>query len=175
MMPLSRIFFCISGTLPATQRSNKESFIRPLLSRVLQNLVGGLLSCALFCGCSGTDQPNSAPAKSLPTTDQIGEFDSNAGLQVVTPDAQVTDPITGPLEILKKVRIQLPTLQIEHALNLYNAAEGNYPKSHEEFMTNIIQANRLVLPQLPADLQYQYDVANHKLVIVRVADGKIVE
>ena len=148
----------------------------PLLSHVLQNLVGGLLACALFCGCSGTDQPaNPSTLKSPPTTDQIGEFDSNAGLQVVTPEAHVTDPITGPLEILKKVRIQLATLQIEHALNLYNATEGTYPKSHEEFMTNIIQANRLVLPQLPANFQYQYDVANHKLVIVRVADGKIVE
>jgi len=141
-----------------------------------QNFFPGLLACALLCGCSGGDQATSPPAlKSPAMTDQIGEFDPNAGLQVVTPEAKVTDPLTGPLEILKKEQIQLPTLQIEHALNLYNATAGNYPPSHEIFMREIIQANRLALPQLPPDLQYQYDVANHKLLIVRAADGKIVE
>lgn len=128
----------------------------------------------LWCIISGCAEAPQAP-KRLPTTDKIGEFDPNAGKEVVPLDAKVTDPITGPLEILKKVRVQLPTLQIEHALNLYNASEGNYPKTHEEFMTQIIKANNLVLPQLPGDLSYQYDVENHKLVIVRTGDGKIVE
>lgn len=155
---------------------NPEFSMNPQLSAGPASLLHGLLFCVVFCGCSEGNQPaNPATPKSVPPTNQIGEYDPNAGLQVVTPDAQVTDPITGPLEILKNVRVQLPTLQIEHALNLYNAAEGNYPKSHDDFMRDIIQANRLVLPQLPADLLYQYDVTNHKLVIVRAADGKIVE
>jgi len=142
------------------------------------NLKFGWLTLAgllLLCGAAGGCSDGQPSAKPRPTTTDIGEFNPDGGQEIVPLEANVTDPVTGPLEILKKVRIQLPSLQIEHALNLYNATEGNYPKTHEEFMTQIIQANRLALPQLPADLQYQYDVANHQLLIVRAADGKIVE
>jgi hypothetical protein len=132
-----------------------------------------MVTCGALAGCMDST-PSSGPKK-LPTTDKIGEFDPNAGKEIVTPDAKVTDPITGPLTILKSVRIQLPTLQIEHAINLFNASEGRYPKSHEEFMTRIIQENQLKLPQLTADLEYQYDVDNHRLVIIRTEDGKVVE
>ena len=129
--------------------------------------------CLNNCGCMDSTPP-SGPKK-LPTTDKIGEFDPNAANEIVTPDAKVTNPITGPLEVLKAVRIQLPTLAIEHALNLFNASEGFYPRSHEEFMTRIIEENKMRLPQLTPDLEYQYDVANHKLLIVRTADGKVAE
>jgi hypothetical protein len=129
--------------------------------------------CLNLCGCMDTAPP-SGPKK-LPTTDKIGEFDPNAANEIVTPKAKVTDPITGPISVLNTVRIQLPTLVIDHTLNLFNAAEGYYPRSHEEFMTRIISENNIKLPQLSADLEYQYDVANHKLLIVRTADGKIAE
>ena len=132
-----------------------------------------IVTCGAVSGCMDTT-PSSGPKK-LPTTDKIGEFDPGAGKEVVVPNAEVTDPITGPLEVLKAVRIQLPTLQIEHAVNLFNASEGRYPQSHEEFMTRIIQENQLKLPQLSAGLEYQYDVGNHKLVIIRTADGKVVD
>ena len=129
--------------------------------------------CLLVCGCMEAAPPT-GPRK-LPTTDKIGEFDPNAANEIVKPDARVTDPVTGPIAVLNAVRIQLPTLAIDHALNLFNATEGNYPRSHEEFMTRIIAENNIRLPQMSADLEYQYDVANHKLLIVRTADGKIAE
>jgi hypothetical protein len=121
------------------------------------------------------DETPPAGPKKPASTDKIGEFDPNAANEIVTPKAKVTDPITGPLEVLKAVRIQIPTLAIEHALNLFNASEGFYPRSHDEFMTRIIKENNIRMPQLPPDLEYQYDLANHKLVIVRTADGKPAE
>lgn len=131
------------------------------------------LTCFHICGCMDT-APSSGPKK-LPTTDKVGEFDPNAKNEIIIPDAKVTDPITGPLEVLKAVRMKIPALAIEHAVNLFNASEGFYPRSHEEFMTRIIAENNMRLPQLPADLEYQYDVANHKLLIIRIADGKVAE
>jgi hypothetical protein len=145
--------------------------IKILVSSLLQFFL--VMICGAMAGCMQATPP-SAPKKP-PTTDKIGEFDPAAGKEVVTPDAKVTDPITGPLEVLKSVRMKLPALQIEHAVNLFNASEGRYPQSHEEFMTRIIQENQLRLPQLPAGLEYQYDVTNHKLVIIRTDDGKVVE
>ena len=129
----------------------------------------------LFVGCADVSEPaaqqSSAPAKPA----EIGEFDQEAGKEVVKLDAKVTDPITGPLEILKKARVELPMLAIEHALNIFNANEGRFPKSHDEFMTQVIAANNIRLPVLPSGLDYQYDVDGHRLVIVNTADGKTVE
>ena len=129
----------------------------------------------LLSGCVETSQPVAQKPADPPKPAEIGEFDQEAGKEVVTLDAKVTDPITGPLEILKKARVEIPMLAIEHALNLYNAAEGRFPQSHDEFMTQIISANKIRLPVLPSGLDYQYDVAGHRLVIVNTADGKTVE
>ena len=126
--------------------------------------------CLVSTGCM--DPPRSSGPKKPPTTDKIGEFDPNADGEVVTPTANVTNPITGPLEILKLEQVKLPLLAIQHALNLYNAAEGHYPESHDEFMTQIIKANNIRLPVLPSGQEYQYDLANHTLLIVKQEDAK---
>ena len=139
------------------------------------NRLKTILSALLFVGCVEVSETEPRKPSPPPAAGEIGEFDPNAGKEVVTLDAKVTDPITGPLEILKKARVEIPMLAIEHALNLYNAAEGRFPQSHDEFMTQIISANNIRLPVLPSGLAYQYDVEGHRLVIVNTADGKTVE
>ncbi len=128
-------------------------------------------------GCADSAAPTSRPPgpKALPTTDTVGEFDPNAGSEIVKPHVEVTDPITGPLAVLQNVRVEVPQMAIEHALNLFNASEGRYPETHAEFMTRIIGENKIGLAKLQDGLEYQYDVANHKLVIVRTGDGKVVQ
>ncbi len=56
-------------------------------------------------------------------------------------------------------------MQIPQALNLFQASEGRYPNSQEEFMQKIIQANQIVLPKLPEGDSYVYDVPSHTLMI----------
>ena len=56
-------------------------------------------------------------------------------------------------------------MQIPQALTLFQASEGRYPNSHEEFMQKIIQANQIVLPKLPEGDSYLYDVQSHTLMI----------
>ncbi len=58
-------------------------------------------------------------------------------------------------------------ISIEHALNLYWATEGNYPKTHDEFMTKIIKFNQIQLPELDPGVEYIYDPEDHKLKIHR--------
>jgi len=129
----------------------------------------------LFVGCMDVSEPAAQQPSAPPKPAEIGEFDQKAGKEVVKLDAKVSNPITGPVEILKAVEVKAPTLLIEQALNFFNANEGRFPKSHEEFMTQIISANKIQLPVLPSGLDYQYDVAGHRLVIVNTADGKTVE
>ncbi|MCA1685223.1 MAG: hypothetical protein LC745_04430 [Planctomycetia bacterium] len=57
-------------------------------------------------------------------------------------------------------------LQIEHAMNLYKAANDRYPKDYDEFMAEIIKANNIALPQLPYYQTYGYKADEHRLIIL---------
>lgn len=59
---------------------------------------------------------------------------------------------------------------MKHSLDLFNATEGRYPNSHEEFMTTIIQANQIALPELDPGVEYLYDPEDHQLKVWRPED-----
>lgn len=130
---------------------------------------------ALTAGCMESleeqtkKSPNSIIGK---TTQDIGEYDPNAGNKVQSGKVNITNPVTGPLQAYGPIVQQISTLGIEHAVNLFHASEGRYPKDHDEFMQRIIKENQIQLPVLPGELKYQYDVANHKLMVVEIATGK---
>ena len=120
----------------------------------------------LLSGCMESQQSTAPKPK---TTDKIGEFDPNAGSEVVKPDVKITNPVTGPLEAYHPLMQQVAALGVEHAVNLFNGLEGRYPNSHEEFMTRVIKENSIRLPVLQPGLEYQYDVENHKLLVIQTA------
>jgi len=127
----------------------------------------GLALCAAGCMQSLEDQvkkdPNSIIGKK---TQDIGQFDPNAGAKVSDSKIQATDPITAPVSAYGPMLERISKTQIEAALNLFNAAEGRYPNSYDEFMTRIIKENNIQLPVLPGGKKYQYDVENHQLVVI---------
>jgi len=129
------------------------------------------LSLGLVIGCFKPPQPPEEPAALQPAAaaqpTEIRQFDPAAGKRVVDPERPVTDPITGPLVVLQNAREKIPQLAIQHAVNLFQAAEGRYPASFEEFMSRIIQENRINLPQLPQGLNWEYDVDAHQLLVVQ--------
>lgn len=57
------------------------------------------------------------------------------------------------------------SIQIPQALQLFKATNGRTPKSHDEFMTQIIRANRIKLPELPAGQRYVYDPKQAQLMV----------
>ena len=65
---------------------------------------------------------------------------------------------------------QLSIGQIKHALDLYEAENGRYPKDYKEFMEEIIKKNNIALPQLPYYLEYGYDEKEHKLISLEYPD-----
>ncbi len=60
-------------------------------------------------------------------------------------------------------------IQIPEALKLYKATNGNGPRSHAEFMGQIIEANQIQLPELPAGQRYVYDSETEQLMVERPA------
>jgi hypothetical protein len=63
-------------------------------------------------------------------------------------------------------------LSIQHAMDLYHAANDRYPKDYDEFMNEIIKANNIALPKLPYYQQYGYDEKEHKLLILEYPELK---
>lgn len=56
-------------------------------------------------------------------------------------------------------------IQIPSAVNLFTATEGRKPNSHDEFMSKIIKANQIRLPELPAGQTYVYDPEIGELMV----------
>ena len=62
---------------------------------------------------------------------------------------------------------QVVFLNIEHAINIDYGLNGDFPKSHEEFMERVIKFNQITLPELDEGDEYLYDPEDHTLKIFR--------
>lgn len=51
---------------------------------------------------------------------------------------------------------QMMILSIDHANQLYMAEKGDFPESQEEFIKNIVEFNKIKLPEIPEDEEYCY-------------------
>jgi hypothetical protein len=128
------------------------------------------LAVALLAGCMDSlgDQAKKDPNVIIgKTTDKVEKFDPNAKQEVSDSKVRADDPILYPLQAYGPMVEQISKLHVEHALDLFNASEGRYPKDYDEFMEKIIKANQIKLPKLPGEWRYAYDVPNHKLEVVR--------
>jgi hypothetical protein len=142
-----------------------------VFSQIGRLMVSATILNSLLFGCA--EPPAPSTVKKPATTTEIGEFAPGAKKEIADPKVPVTDPITGPLAVLKNAQLKIPQIAVEHALNLFQASEGRFPESHAEFMQRIITENQIRLPQLSAGLNYEYDVQNHRLVIVRAGDAAL--
>lgn len=56
-------------------------------------------------------------------------------------------------------------MQIPKSMQLYEATNGAPPKTHDEFMKEIIEANDINLPDLPPSHRYVYDPETAELMV----------
>jgi len=62
-------------------------------------------------------------------------------------------------------------IQIPLLLAHYNAEQGHAPKTHEEFMEEIIRKGKVVLPELPEGHEYIFNPESQQLEILRPEDA----
>lgn len=74
---------------------------------------------------------------------------------------------TTPAKAYFQTRERLAFIQVEQAIQLYRGVEGRLPKSHEEFMEKVIQANGIQLPELAPDSRYVWDAEKGELMVER--------
>lgn len=98
-------------------------------------------------------EPEESPMAAQKATAGVGKQG-----QSLNDNEGVAKMISGPAAALFKVKQRVIfDIQIPQALQLFQATEGRMPKDHDEFMTKIVQFNRLQLPELPAGNVYQFN------------------
>jgi hypothetical protein len=85
---------------------------------------------------------------------------------IVAPQITAKDPITLPANAYVTIVGETSILHIQHALDLYYAENGRYPKNYDEFVVTIVKPNNIALPMLPYYQKYGYDEKEHTLVIL---------
>lgn len=86
--------------------------------------------------------------------DSIGENDARS---------IITGPAVAYFNTKEKIVFEI---QIPQALNFFEATNGRKPKSQEEYMRDIIEANKIKLPVLPEGMVYEYKPDVHELWVV---------
>jgi hypothetical protein len=140
-----------------------------------------LTLATVLVALSGCDEP--APKKAAPQppaakprpilnerTQDIRDTQKEiqkGGAVPAPPRVVAKDPFTLAGNVYVSAIGQTSIGQIKQAVELYRANnDGEYPKTHQEFMENVIKPNNIRLPTLPYYQEYSYDVATHQLNII---------
>ncbi len=136
---------------------------------IVRRLVVSIAVLAMVTASCSSPESTTPKKKSVfkQRTQDVGEFDPTAGKEVSDSKVRVTSPVLAGVEAYGPLAEQVAKLGVDHSLNIFNALNGRYPKDHDEFMREIIKKNNMQLPKLPYGARYEYDVANHKLVVVK--------
>ncbi len=101
------------------------------------------------------------------------ETQPKAGGVETPPKITAKDPITLVGNAYVSIVGQASIMNIQHALDLYQATNGDYPKTYAEFKEKIITENNIALPMLPFYQEYGYDAPTHRLVVLEYPDRKV--
>ncbi len=151
----------------------------------MRTLVGvAILSVLGFAGCSGEDPFDTGPTRSAAPEAMGLTMDTveSAGAPVARQEAPKPERVkaeagvtgrgdyggglgTKALSTYVRVQEKVEFLQVDQALNLYKATNGELPKSHDEFMEKVIKPNQINLPKLQEGDKYIYDPEEGKLMV----------
>ena len=106
---------------------------------------------------------NDPPAK--PKRIKAGVGTGKQGRSLDEYDTGVQAVFAEPAKAFFAVRERIVQINIDKAMQFYKGAHGNAPKSHDEFMSQIIEANKIDLPPLPTGQKYAYDPQRGELMI----------
>ena len=118
------------------------------------------------------DEPVFIVGKRTQEIKNAGPAIQSGQAQQVQPRITAKDPITLQGNAYVTAIGQIAIGNIKHTMDLYQAENGKYPATYDEFMEEIIRKGQIALPRLPHYQKYSYDPAEHKLVILEYPDLK---
>ena len=135
-------------------------------------LLSLLLGVALWVANAGCDalfplEDQSTPGEAVsdsPETPEARPAQVGVGAKGDYGPGLITTPASAYWKTREKIAFEI---HIPKALQLYKAlGDGSGPKSHEAFMSEIIAANRIQLPELPEGQVYRYDPDTEQVMVV---------
>ena len=133
-----------------------------------------LVICVLLPGCEVKKKVVEKPKPKKESiigkkTQDITEYDPAAG-KVVSEgkyESSLIKSAMGNARAYGSMVENIEVPRITQLLEMHRAVTGEYPKTFQEFMDEIIFKNNHKLTMLPHGSSYQYDVKNHKLIVVK--------
>jgi hypothetical protein len=145
---------------------------------------------AAFCVLSATfslvgcEDPSTSKKSKLQTRETIGKTTQEVrnlkpelekGGQVTDGKIHSTDYITINADAYRTSVANIAKMRVQSDMNIYEALNGEKPKTYEEFMEQIIKKGRadgIQLPMLPYDQEYGYDPDKKELVVIEYPEKK---
>ena len=151
-----------------------------MLSRAASALVFTLPAIALVFGCSD-DEP---VKKKIETRETIGKKTQEVrnlkpelakGGAVSDNTIKESDYLTVTADAYKTSVAKIAIVTVQQAIGMYEALDGEKPKTYEEFMEKIIKKGKpdgIMLPMLPYYQEYGYDPEKKELVVIEYPEKK---
>ena len=149
------------------------------MTRLLR-YASSLALLALAAGCA-----DETPAKpKLKTRETIGKTTQEVrnlkpelakGGQVTDGKIHASDYITIQADAYRTSVANIAKMRVQHDMDIYEALNGEKPKTYEEFMEQIIKkgkAEGIQLPMLPYYQEYGYDPDKKELVVIEYPEKK---
>jgi hypothetical protein len=131
-----------------------------------------LLAHVAGCGDEPPAKPKIQARDTLhKTTQDVRELKTELANGAVLADTeiQVADPLTQAADAYRTEVAKAAKMRVDYDMRIYEAMNGEKPKTYEEFMEVIIKkgkADGIQLPMLPYYQEYAYDADKKELVVV---------
>lgn len=160
---------CLAGGLAGCEDAPTDSDAAAAAAAKARSLPPPLpppLEPAAAAAATADNAVSSAAAPAAPETVRVPAAVGVGVKGRLLDDPKLVQMIVTPARALFRTRERVVfEIQIPHALQLYEATNGRKPKSHEEFMQEIIQFNQIPLPELPPGQRYVYDPEQGELMV----------
>jgi hypothetical protein len=130
---------------------------------------------ALSAGCGDEPKPT---AKKVEARETINKYTDNVldlkaelakGGKATDNKVKESDYLTVVTDVRRKALGDIAKLAVQQQIGMYEALNGEKPKTYEEFMENIMKKGKpdaLRLPMLPYYQEYAYDSDAKELVVI---------
>jgi hypothetical protein len=153
------------------------------MTRLRRRTVALAFSLALVTLAAGCEDEKPAKTK-IQARDTIGKTtqevrnlkpELSKGGQVTDGKTHATEYLDLQADVYRTSVANIAKMKVQHDMDIYEAINGEKPKTYEEFMEQIIKkgkADGVQLPMLPYYQEYGYDPDKKELVVIEYPEKK---
>jgi len=156
---------CLFGCTPAA--SPPASSTEPATTPAAETSAPATTTTEAVSGIPGAaaamqGKPGALPAETERVKAAVGVGEKGRSLDGES--GMLVTPVKAFFSVQERLTFDV---QLKQAMDLYKATNGALPKSHDDFMAQIVKANNINLPKLPAGHTYVYDPQQGELQVER--------